>query len=76
MRAGQISREKVVEMLRNAGHRELADEAVRVLPDPVDLEYAAAWVNLTGLPETVSSAGLAVALDTEAELPRRPAVTT
>ena len=43
MSAGQISREKVVEMFRHAGHRELADEAVRVLPDPVDLEYAAAW---------------------------------
>ena len=30
-------------MLRKAGLREAADEAVWVLPDPVDLEYVWAW---------------------------------
>ena len=39
----EYSRHEVVEMLRKAGLRELADEALRHLPDPVELEYAQEW---------------------------------
>ncbi|MFB7599729.1 hypothetical protein [Streptomyces sp. NPDC056160] len=39
----EISRQEVVDMLRNAGFREEAEEALRVLSDPVDLDHAAAW---------------------------------
>jgi hypothetical protein len=33
----------VVDVLRTAGLPEMADEAVRDLPDPVDSEQVAAW---------------------------------
>jgi hypothetical protein len=36
-------------MLRKAGLREAADEAVWVLPDPVDLEYVGAWSARRGI---------------------------
>ena len=39
----QYSRQAVVDMLRNAGFHDVADEAMRELPDPVDLEYAQEW---------------------------------
>ena len=41
--AMQISRQQVVDLLRRLGHAELADQASRVLPDPVDLDRLAAW---------------------------------
>jgi hypothetical protein len=36
----QVKRENVVNMLRIAGLRDLADEAHRVLPDPVEYKHA------------------------------------
>jgi hypothetical protein len=35
----QCSRQEVVDLLRKAGFREAADEAMVELPDPVDLEH-------------------------------------
>jgi hypothetical protein len=37
----QSARQDVVDMLRRTGLPELAEEALRVLPDPVDLDFAA-----------------------------------
>ena len=39
-RAMQSARQDVVDMLRRTGLPELAEEALRVLPDPVDLDFA------------------------------------
>ncbi len=39
----QITRQDVVDMLRKTGFPAAADEALRELPDPVDLDQAAAW---------------------------------
>ena len=39
----QFSRKEVVGMLRRAGLREEADEATRVLPDPVDIDHLEQW---------------------------------
>jgi hypothetical protein len=39
----QISRQRVVDLLRRAGWPELADEASRTLPDPVDVTKLEAW---------------------------------
>ncbi|MGH3202432.1 MAG: hypothetical protein ACRDP5_10350 [Streptosporangiaceae bacterium] len=39
----QLTRQQVVDTLRNAGLPELADQAGRDLPDPVDSEQVAAW---------------------------------
>ena len=39
----RFSRHEVVKILRNAGLYEAADEAMRVLPDPVDVDDVAAW---------------------------------
>jgi hypothetical protein len=36
-------RQHVVDMLRRAGYREAADEAMLELPDPVDIDRAAEW---------------------------------
>jgi hypothetical protein len=41
--AVQLTRQHVVDVLRTAGLPEMADEAVRDLPDPVDSEQVAAW---------------------------------
>ena len=41
--AVQLTRQHVVDMLRKAGLPEVADDAQRELPDPVDSEQAAAW---------------------------------
>jgi hypothetical protein len=41
--AVQVTRQHVVDVLRKAGLPEMADEALRDLPDPVDSEQAAAW---------------------------------
>jgi hypothetical protein len=39
----QFSRQHVVDELNHLGHTELADEASRDLPDPVDVDRLAAW---------------------------------
>ena len=39
----QLTRQFVVDLLRKTGFSEAADEAIRVLPDPVDLDQAAKW---------------------------------
>jgi hypothetical protein len=36
-----IAKREIVELLRRAGHFEVADEADRSLPDPVELQRAA-----------------------------------
>ena len=41
--AVQLTRQHVVDMLRKAGLPEVADDAQRELPDPVDSEQAAVW---------------------------------
>jgi hypothetical protein len=41
--AVQLTRQHVVAMLRKAGLPEVADDAQRELPDPVDSEQAAEW---------------------------------
>ena len=41
--AMQLTRQHVADVLRTAGLPEMADEAVRDLPDPVDSEQVAAW---------------------------------
>ena len=43
MTAVQFGRQEVVDMLRRAGLREIADEAMRNLPDPVDLDRIEEW---------------------------------
>ncbi|HZD64670.1 MAG TPA: hypothetical protein VE152_01075 [Acidimicrobiales bacterium] len=39
----QYRKEDVANVLRRAGRGELAEEAMRDLPDPVDLGYVVAW---------------------------------
>ena len=39
----QLTRRNVVDLLRRAGLPEMADDAQRDLPDPVDSEQVAAW---------------------------------
>jgi hypothetical protein len=39
----QLTRQHVVDVLRKAGLPDMADEALRDLPDPVDSEQVAAW---------------------------------
>ena len=39
----QLARQHVVDLLRTAGLPEMAEEALRDLPDPVDSEKVAAW---------------------------------
>jgi hypothetical protein len=39
----QFSRQHVVDVLRHAGWSDLADEASRTLPDPVDAAHLEAW---------------------------------
>jgi hypothetical protein len=36
----QTTRQQVIDMLRRTGFPEFAEEALRVLPDPVDLDFA------------------------------------
>jgi hypothetical protein len=43
MGAEQYSRQQVVDLLRRAGWSDLADEASRTLPDPVDVTELEAW---------------------------------
>jgi hypothetical protein len=39
----QLTKQHVVEVLHTAGLPEMADKALRDLPDPVDSEQVAAW---------------------------------
>jgi len=43
MRPEQYSRQHVVDLMRHAGWSDLADEASRTLPDPVDTTQLEAW---------------------------------
>jgi hypothetical protein len=45
----QSSKQDVVDMLRRTGLAEIADEAMRVLPDPVDLDRAAGILESYGV---------------------------
>ena len=45
----QYSRQHVVDELNRLGYRELADEASRDLPDPVDVHQISAWGTQHGL---------------------------
>jgi hypothetical protein len=59
MIAIEYSRQHVVDLLRSSGWSDLADEASRVLPDPVDIDRLVAWGAQHGLPTTIWSAGSA-----------------
>ncbi len=43
------SRQDVADVLRKVGYPELADEAARELPDPVDINRLMAWLMQHGL---------------------------
>jgi hypothetical protein len=43
MTPDQYTRQHVVDLLRNAGWSELADEASRTLPDAIDATHLEAW---------------------------------
>ena len=45
----KFSRHHVVAMLRKTGLSEAADEAMRVLPDPVDRDYMFRWAAEHGI---------------------------
>ena len=47
--AMQCARQDVVDVLRRTGFPELAEEALRVLPDPVDLDFVAEVLQSYGL---------------------------
>jgi len=60
-------------MLRRAGLREAASEAMRDLPEPVDLDQVEAWGHGTASPETISSAVWAAAHDAVCRPPAQSA---
>jgi len=45
----QYSRQYAVDLLKRLGYGELADEAMRELPDPVDVYRLEAWCTQHGL---------------------------
>jgi hypothetical protein len=45
----QVTRQHVVDILRTAGLPELAEEAHRVLPDPVEYNHAARFLAQYGI---------------------------
>ena len=45
----QLTKQELVNVMRRAGLPELIDEALRVLPDPVDMEQLAAWGQSHGI---------------------------
>ena len=45
----QYNRQYVIDSLRRFGYQQLADEALRDLPDPVDLDELQAWCLRHGL---------------------------
>jgi hypothetical protein len=48
-RQQQYSRQYAVDLLNRVGFKELADEASRDLPDPVDVDRLEAWCEQHGL---------------------------
>jgi hypothetical protein len=49
----QYTRQEVVRILRKAGFGEAADEAMRDLPDPVDLDHVQNWGRQRGITRDV-----------------------
>ena len=49
----QVARQPVVDVLRTAGLPQVADEAGRSLPDPVDIERAAQFLQRYGITKDV-----------------------
>ena len=45
----QMTKQEVVDMLHRCGYPQLADEASRDLPDPVDLDELREWNSRHGL---------------------------
>jgi hypothetical protein len=45
----EFTRKYVVDLLHKAGFREMADEALRDLPDPVDREQVTEWAAAHGV---------------------------
>ena len=45
----EFTRKYVVDLLQKAGFREMADEALRDLPDPVDREQVTEWAAAHGV---------------------------
>ena len=45
----KVSKQHVIDLLRKAGYPEAADEAIRDLPDPVELDHAAAVLQQYGI---------------------------
>jgi hypothetical protein len=45
----QYSRREIVTLMRRTGYRELADEAERVLPDPIDPDQLEAFAQAHGV---------------------------
>jgi hypothetical protein len=45
----QYSRREIVTLMRRTGYRELADEAERVLPDPIDSDQLEAFAQSHGV---------------------------
>lgn len=45
----QVTRQHVVDMLRTTGLPELAEEAHRILPDPVEYSHAASFLAQYGV---------------------------
>jgi hypothetical protein len=45
----QTARQHIVDVLRRAGYTEVADEAMRLLPDPVDLDHVAVFLAPYGI---------------------------
>lgn len=54
-----VSRQHVVDDLERLGYRELVPEALRELPDPVDIDRLEAWCSQHGidLDEVISRMG-------------------
>ena len=49
----QVARQHVVDVLRTAGLPQVAEEASRSLPDPVDVERAAQFLQRYGITKDV-----------------------
>ena len=49
MELEQYRRQHVVDLLNRQGYTQLAEEAQRVLPDPVDVDWLAEWAMQHGL---------------------------
>jgi len=49
MAQSQYSRQEIAEIMRRTGYTELADEAERVLPDPVDSDQLEAFASRYGV---------------------------